>query len=180
MTANLNVPARPQVRRFFLAGHVSYEVLAAMPVGCDHIASILIHTEDCVNIDWSPQDTLAAPISSAIYSSDGSLVYTGFCDGAIGVFDADSLRIRCRIAPSAYMPSHVAGNIAYPFVIAAHPSEPNQIALGMSDGAVHVVEPSDVEMKWGVHPLKITRPFLLIHQILLRVGEIVNGGVRSA
>lgn len=38
---------------------------------------------------------------------------------------------------------------AYPLVIAAHPSEPNQIALGMSDGAVHVVEPSDVEMKWG-------------------------------
>lgn len=37
----------------------------------------------------------------------------------------------------------------YPLVIAAHPSEPNQIALGMTDGAVHVVEPSDVEMKWG-------------------------------
>lgn len=40
-------------------------------------------------------------------------------------------------------------NNAYPLVIAAHPSEPNQIALGMSDGAVHVVEPSDVELKWG-------------------------------
>lgn len=38
---------------------------------------------------------------------------------------------------------------AYPLVIAAHPSEPNQIALGMSDGAVHVVEPSDSELKWG-------------------------------
>lgn len=98
---------------------------------------------------WSPKDTLAAPISSAIYSSDGFLVYTGFCDGAVGVFDADSLRIRCRIAPSAYIPSHPAGSTAYPLVIAAHPSEPNQIALGMSDGAVHVVEPSDVEMKWG-------------------------------
>lgn len=34
-------------------------------------------------------------------------------------------------------------------VIAAHPTEPNQIALGMSDGAVHVVEPSDAEPKWG-------------------------------
>ncbi|KAG5233006.1 protein TPR [Salix suchowensis] len=99
---------------------------------------------------WSPKDSLAAPISSAIYSSDGFLVYTGFCDGAVGVFDADSLRIRCRIAPSAYIPSHAAGGTtAYPWVIAAHPTEPNQIALGMSDGAVHVVEPSDVEMKWG-------------------------------
>lgn len=37
-------------------------------------------------------------------------------------------------------------------VIAAHPSEPNQIALGMNDGAVHVVEPSDPDSKWGVAP----------------------------
>ena len=34
-------------------------------------------------------------------------------------------------------------------VIATHPSEPYQIALGMSDGAVHVIEPSDAEPKWG-------------------------------
>ncbi|RWW37696.1 hypothetical protein BHE74_00057152, partial [Ensete ventricosum] len=40
----------------------------------------------------------------------------------------------------------------YPLVIAAHPSEPNQIALGMSDGAVHVVEPSDADSKWGAAP----------------------------
>lgn len=40
----------------------------------------------------------------------------------------------------------------YPLVIAAHPSEPNQIALGMSDGAVHVVEPTDTEPKWGGQP----------------------------
>lgn len=43
-------------------------------------------------------------------------------------------------------------NSVYPLVIAAHPSEPNQIALGMSDGAVHVVEPSDAELKWGAPP----------------------------
>lgn len=34
-------------------------------------------------------------------------------------------------------------------VIAAHPSKPNQIALGMSDGAVHVLEPLDGDTKWG-------------------------------
>lgn len=45
-----------------------------------------------------------------------------------------------------------SGNAVYPLVIAAHPSEPNQIALGMTDGAVHVVEPSDVEMRWGGAP----------------------------
>ncbi|KAF2288033.1 hypothetical protein GH714_004006 [Hevea brasiliensis] len=48
-----------------------------------------------------------------------------------------------------YIRVMVCCNNAYPLVIAAHPSEPNQIALGMSDGAVHVVEPTDVELKWG-------------------------------
>ncbi|XP_031483274.1 protein TOPLESS-RELATED PROTEIN 2-like [Nymphaea colorata] len=99
---------------------------------------------------WTPRDSLSAPISSAIYSCDGLIVYTGFCDGAVGVFDAESLRFRCRIAPSAYiLPPVPSGSGPYPMVIASHPSEPNQIALGMSDGAVHVIEPSEVEPKWG-------------------------------
>lgn len=34
-------------------------------------------------------------------------------------------------------------------MIASHPSDPNQFALGMSDGTVHVIEPSDGENKWG-------------------------------
>ncbi|KAL0927511.1 hypothetical protein M5K25_001686 [Dendrobium thyrsiflorum] len=99
---------------------------------------------------WSPRDNLPAPISSAVYSCDGQSIYAGFCDGAVGVFDSDSLRLRCRIAPSSYTTSSApsAGSV-YPTVVAAHPSEANQIALGMSDGTVHVVEPSDVEPKWG-------------------------------
>lgn len=56
-------------------------------------------------IQWTPRDALSAPISSAIYSCDGLLVYAGFCDGAVGVFDADTLRLRCRIAPTAYIPT---------------------------------------------------------------------------
>ncbi|KAJ4951831.1 hypothetical protein NE237_028663 [Protea cynaroides] len=102
---------------------------------------------------WSPRDALSAPISNAIYSCDGLLVYTGFCDGAVGVFDADSLRLRCRIAPTAYIPPSPAScSTVCPLVIAAHPTEPYQIALGMSDGAVHVIEPSDAEPKWGGPP----------------------------
>ncbi|XP_065050198.1 protein TOPLESS-RELATED PROTEIN 2-like [Musa acuminata AAA Group] len=103
---------------------------------------------------WSPRDALPAPISSAIYSCDGVLVYSAFCDGAIGVFEADSLRLRCRIAPSAYISPPVSSppGAAYPMAIAAHPSEPNQIALGMSDGAVHVVEPPDADPNWGSAP----------------------------
>nr|XP_016470779.1 PREDICTED: protein TPR2-like isoform X1 [Nicotiana tabacum] len=104
---------------------------------------------------WHPRDSLSAPISSAIYSCDGLLVFTGFCDGAIGIYDADSLRLRCRIAPSAYISSSVSssgGGTAFPVVIAAHPSDSNQFALGMSDGTVHVIEPSDAEPKWGSSP----------------------------
>lgn len=39
-----------------------------------------------------------------------------------------------------------------PLVIAAHPHEPNQFALGLSDGGVHVFEPLESEGKWGVPP----------------------------
>jgi hypothetical protein len=35
------------------------------------------------------------------------LIYAAFCDGAIGVFEAESLRLRCRIAPSAYIPPSI-------------------------------------------------------------------------
>ncbi|KAJ0014898.1 hypothetical protein Pint_21710 [Pistacia integerrima] len=42
--------------------------------------------------------------------------------------------------------------------VAAHPSEPNQITLGMSDGAVHVVEPSNAELTWVAHSRKKTAP----------------------
>ncbi|KAJ8485525.1 hypothetical protein OPV22_018010 [Ensete ventricosum] len=102
---------------------------------------------------WLPRDALPAPISSAVYSCDCLLVYAGFCDGAFGVFESDSLRLRCRISPTAYIcPSISSPGAAYPMVIAAHPSEPNQIALGMSDGAVHVVEPSEADSKWGAAP----------------------------
>ncbi|KAI3690216.1 hypothetical protein L2E82_48192 [Cichorium intybus] len=40
---------------------------------------------------WSPRESLSAAISSATYSCDGLLIFTGFVDGAVGVFDADTL-----------------------------------------------------------------------------------------
>ncbi|KAK3037662.1 hypothetical protein RJ639_030439, partial [Escallonia herrerae] len=117
-----------------------------------HESQIAIYDSqlECVRL-WSPRDSLSAAISSAIYSCDGLMLFTGFCDGAIGIFDADSLRLRCRIAPSAYISSSIASSngTAFPVVIAPHPSDPNQFSLGMSDGAVHVIEPSDAEPKWG-------------------------------
>lgn len=101
---------------------------------------------------WFPQDTLSAPISFASYSCNSQLVYVSFCDGNIGVFEADNLRLRCRISPSAYLSPGAANSNppVHPFVMAAHPQEPNQIAVGLTDGSVKVIEPLESEGKWGV------------------------------
>ncbi|KAH9322316.1 hypothetical protein KI387_016955, partial [Taxus chinensis] len=105
---------------------------------------------DCLK-QWVPRESLSAPISHATYSCDSQLIYVSFFDGAVGVFHAASLRLRCRIAPSAYLPPNVSTSV-HPLVIAAHPSEPNQFALGLSDGGVQVFEPLELDGKWGPGP----------------------------
>ncbi|KAK9084291.1 hypothetical protein Scep_030762 [Stephania cephalantha] len=102
---------------------------------------------------WMPQDGLSAPISYAAYSCNSLLVYAAFVDGNIGVFDPDTLRLRCRIAPSAYLSAPVSNSqSAYPVVLATHPQEANQFAVGLSDGTVKVIEPLESEKKWGGGP----------------------------
>ncbi|KAJ4900652.1 Topless-related protein 3 [Raphanus sativus] len=49
-----------------------------------------------------------------------------------------TLRLRCRISPSAYLPQGNQG--LSPLVVAAHPQEPNQFAVGLNDGSVKVIE----------------------------------------
>ncbi|KAG9450248.1 hypothetical protein H6P81_010213 [Aristolochia fimbriata] len=91
------------------------------------------------------------PISHATFSCDSQLVYASFLDATICVFSAANLRLRCRINPAAYLPANMSSTV-YPLVIAAHPLEPNQFALGLTDGGVHVLEPLESEGKWGVAP----------------------------
>ncbi|KAJ6829013.1 protein TPR3-like isoform X4 [Iris pallida] len=104
---------------------------------------------ECVK-QWAPREN-SAPISHATFSCDSQLVYTSFLDATVCIFSALNLRLRCRINPSAYLPANVSSTV-YPLVIAAHPSEPNQFALGLTDGGVHVLEPLESEGKWGVPP----------------------------
>jgi len=104
---------------------------------------------DCLK-QWIPPESHSAPISHATYSCDSQLIYASFFDGAVGVFHAGSLWLRCRISPSSYLSSNVSS--VYPLVIAAHPSEPNQFALGLSEGGVQVLEPLESEGKWGTGP----------------------------
>ncbi|KAH0731662.1 hypothetical protein KY289_002850 [Solanum tuberosum] len=114
---------------------------------------------------WVPQDALSAPITYAAYSCNSQLVYASFSDGNIGVFDADTLRLRCRVAPSAYLSQAVLTGVmanarvvclrsqsVYPLVVAAHPQEPSQFAVGLTDGTVKVIEPLESDGKWGVSP----------------------------
>ena len=54
-------------------------------------------------LQWVPQDGVSGSLSSAAYSCNSKLIYAAFTDGNIGVFDADNLRLRCRIASSAYL-----------------------------------------------------------------------------
>ncbi|KAJ8772012.1 hypothetical protein K2173_027189 [Erythroxylum novogranatense] len=103
---------------------------------------------------WLPQDSLPAPISYAAYSCNSQLVYATFCDGSIAVFDGDSLRLRCRIASSAYLSQSAlnGSQSVYPLVVASHPLESNQFAIGLTDGSVKVMEPTESEARWGSSP----------------------------
>ncbi|KAF1867505.1 hypothetical protein Lal_00049934 [Lupinus albus] len=100
---------------------------------------------------WVPQDELSGSISSATYSCNNQLVYVAFTNGNITVFDADSLRPKYRIASSAYLQqtSSNSQNVS-PLVIVAHPHEPNQFAIGLSDGSVKVTELPEYNAGRGV------------------------------
>lgn len=104
---------------------------------------------ECVK-QWVPRES-SAPISHATFSCDSQLVYASFLDATVCVFSAANLRLRCRINPSVYLSATSSPNV-HPLVIAAHPQEANQFALGLTDGGVQVFEPLESEGKWGVPP----------------------------
>ncbi|KAF9620887.1 hypothetical protein IFM89_015284 [Coptis chinensis] len=98
-------------------------------------------------------------------------IYASFGDGSVGVLTAITIILRCRIVIIAYDSQkfwnwkfssiksqllYFVGNSnnssVYPLVIAAQPTEPNQFALGLTDGAVRVLEPLESEGKWGTLP----------------------------
>ncbi|XP_017258948.1 topless-related protein 4 isoform X1 [Daucus carota subsp. sativus] len=99
---------------------------------------------------WLPREA-SGPITHATYSCDSQSIYVSFEDGSVGVLTATSLRLRCRINPASYLPANPSLRV-YPLVIAAHPSEPTQFALGLTDGGVHILEPLESEGQWGTLP----------------------------
>ncbi|KAF8081695.1 hypothetical protein N665_0870s0017 [Sinapis alba] len=107
---------------------------------------------DAQKLDWlSRWFDNTGGITSGAYSGDCQSIFVSFEDGTVYVFTASNLRLRCRINPTAYLPSNPRSSV-YPLVIAAHPSEINQFAVGLSNGRVYVVEPSESEGRWGTSP----------------------------
>lgn len=104
---------------------------------------------ECIK-QWTIGSEALAPISHATFSSDSQLVYSSFLDGKVRIFGASNLQIQCQINPTAYLPSDVSSSSVYPLVVAAHPQEPNQFAVGLTDGSVYVFEPLESENKWKV------------------------------
>ena len=82
-------------------------------------------------------------ISQATFSCDSQMVYAGFVDGTIFVFDASKLELKCTVGCSID---------AYPNAIASHPQKPTQFAVGQTDGTIIVFEPEEPEGEWFVLP----------------------------
>ncbi|KAK3411058.1 hypothetical protein EUGRSUZ_J03067 [Eucalyptus grandis] len=104
---------------------------------------------DCHN-QWFPLES-GAPITDAMYSCDGMSIYTSFEDGSVGIFTASTLQLKCWISAASYLPPNSRSPV-FPVVVAAHPSEPNQFALGLTNGEVIVLEPPEWEQEWGTAP----------------------------
>ncbi|XP_073317881.1 topless-related protein 4-like [Primulina huaijiensis] len=98
---------------------------------------------------WFPERSSPA-ITDATFSCDGQSIYATFDDGSVGIFFAPALQIRCRINPTAYIVLPTPSSIIYPLLVAAHPFDPNQFAVGLTDGAVCVLEPLETNESWGV------------------------------
>ncbi|XP_065630534.1 topless-related protein 4 isoform X1 [Quercus suber] len=105
---------------------------------------------DCLK-QWFPPES-SGSVTDATYSCDGQLIYASIEDGSVCVLTAFTLQLRSWISPAAYLSSNPSSR-AYPLVIAAHPSKPNQFAIGLTDGGVHVIEPPESEGSWCLAPV---------------------------
>ncbi|KNA11838.1 hypothetical protein SOVF_131310 isoform A [Spinacia oleracea] len=104
---------------------------------------------ECLKQWFAPE--ARGPITHATYSCDSLSIYVSFEDGSVSILTASNLRLRCRINPNAYLPPNPSTRV-YPLCIAAHPSEANQFALGLTDGGVCVLEPLESDGQWGTPP----------------------------
>ncbi|KAL5559751.1 hypothetical protein UlMin_035962, partial [Ulmus minor] len=99
---------------------------------------------------WMENDCMT-PISHAVLSCDNQLVYASFRDGIVRLLTLPNFQLRCLINPSAYLPEDSCYSVL-PISVAANPLDPNQFAVGLTDGTVVVFEPPVSDGKWVVVP----------------------------
>ncbi|GJU11855.1 topless-related protein 4-like protein isoform X1 [Tanacetum coccineum] len=98
-------------------------------------------------MQWHPLKANGS-ITNATYSCDGQQIYVTQEGGNIVILTSSSPRICCQIHFTAYMA--LCSSPPYPVMVAAHPSEPNQFAFGLTDGRVYVIQPIESAGKWLV------------------------------
>ncbi|KAK0571084.1 hypothetical protein LWI29_010705 [Acer saccharum] len=98
-------------------------------------------------LQWTPVGPVK--ISQATFSCDSQMVYAGFVDGTIIIFDASKLELKCTFGYSFTVGCSID---AYPNAIASHPQKPTQFAVGQTDGTIIVFEPEEPEGEWFVLP----------------------------
>nr|XP_016500037.1 PREDICTED: topless-related protein 1-like [Nicotiana tabacum]XP_016500038.1 PREDICTED: topless-related protein 1-like [Nicotiana tabacum]XP_016500039.1 PREDICTED: topless-related protein 1-like [Nicotiana tabacum] len=91
-----------------------------------------------------------ARISHATFSCDCQWIYAVMKDGIVLILSASDLSPKFEIDPSTFLPSDFSAYVI-PLVVAAHPQNPNQFALGLTDGGVVIIEPPESEGRWLVH-----------------------------
>ncbi|MFS7946726.1 putative transcription factor WD40-like family [Helianthus anomalus] len=102
-------------------------------------------------MQWVPRQA-SGSIADAVYSCDGQSIFVCVEDGSVSILQANPLKLKCRINCAAYMPSKLNAIRVSPKAIAAHPSDPNQLAIGLSDSGVYVLEPLKADKQWGGDP----------------------------
>ncbi|KAK9683946.1 hypothetical protein RND81_10G176900 [Saponaria officinalis] len=102
--------------------------------------------------EWFPGPWNLA-ITDATYTCDGQSVVVSLLAGRVYVLIASTLALRCTINQTVFLPRvpSYCSNKTYPTSVAAHPSQPNQFALGLSNGSVFVLELVS-DSKWGTLP----------------------------
>ncbi|XP_006405207.2 topless-related protein 4 isoform X2 [Eutrema salsugineum] len=126
-----------------LVTHIQFDPyqieLLVVQEGC--ISVLEAPTLDCL-MQWLPNESDTS-ITSATYSSDGEIIYVGFRSGSLKILDSKTFSTICRVNLTAItqpIPSNIRLEV-YPVVVAAHPSHPSQISVGLSNGKVIVFQP---------------------------------------
>ncbi|XP_055820274.1 protein TPR3-like isoform X2 [Solanum dulcamara] len=92
-----------------------------------------------------------ARISHATLSCDSRWIYAIMKDGIVLILSASDLSPKYEIDPSTFLTSDFSSHV-FPLVVAAHPQNPNQLALGLNDGGVVVIEPPECDGGWLLPP----------------------------